>query len=108
MSQEVKASEGLFFYRERAFKRVLFILLGALGFLLLVGVAWELLINRPRRRKCLNGAEINCSFRDWVKLGVAKRHGAVLEDAVSKMAELKAIFQVLSCLNQQNFVLWLY
>ena len=33
----------------------------------------------------------NCPFRgcagDWVKLGVAKRHGAVLGDAVSKMAD---------------------
>ena len=33
----------------------------------------------------------HCPFRgcagDWVKLGVAKRHGAVLEDAVSKMAD---------------------
>ena len=32
-----------------------------------------------------------CPFRgcagDWVKLGVAKRHGAVLGDAVSKMAD---------------------
>ena len=36
-------------------------------------------------------AVINCPFRgcagDWVKLGVAKRHGAVLGDAVSKMAD---------------------
>ena len=35
--------------------------------------------------------EIHCPFRgcagDWVKLGVAKRHGAVLGDAVSKMAD---------------------
>ena len=34
---------------------------------------------------------IYCPFRgcagDWVKLGVAKRHGAVLGDAVSKMAD---------------------
>ena len=33
----------------------------------------------------------NCPFRgcagDWVKLGVAKRHGAVLGDKVSKMAD---------------------
>ena len=33
----------------------------------------------------------NCPFAvcagDWVKLGVAKRHGAVLGDAVSKMAD---------------------
>ena len=33
----------------------------------------------------------NCPFRgcagDWVKLGVAKRYGAVLGDAVSKMAD---------------------
>ena len=33
----------------------------------------------------------DCPFRgcagDWVKLGVAKRHGAVLGDAVSKMAD---------------------
>ena len=33
----------------------------------------------------------NCPFRgcagDWVKLGVAKRHGAVLGDAVSKMTD---------------------
>ena len=32
-----------------------------------------------------------CPFRgcagDWVKLGVAKRHGAVLGDAVSKMVD---------------------
>jgi len=50
VSQEVKASEGLFFYRERAFKKVLFILMGVLGFLLLVGGAWELFYNRPKRR----------------------------------------------------------
>ena len=34
---------------------------------------------------------LHCPFRgcagDWVKLGVAKRHGAVLGDAVSKMAD---------------------
>ena len=33
----------------------------------------------------------NCPFRgcagNWVKLGVAKRHGVVLGDAVSKMAD---------------------
>lgn len=51
VSQEVKASEGLFFYREREFKKVLFILLGVLGFLLFVGGAWELCYNRPRRRQ---------------------------------------------------------
>lgn len=50
VSQEVKASEGLFFYQEGAFKQVLFILLGMLGFLVLVGVGWEFLVNRPRRR----------------------------------------------------------
>ena len=36
-------------------------------------------------------AQYHCPFRgcagDWVKLGVAKRHGAVLGDAVSKMAD---------------------
>ena len=36
-------------------------------------------------------AERNCPFRgcarDWVKLGVAKRHKAVLRDAVSKMVD---------------------
>ena len=51
MSQEVKASEGLFFYREKAFQEVLFILVGVVAFLLLAGVAWEILVNRPRRRK---------------------------------------------------------
>ncbi|KAM7434966.1 hypothetical protein ABFA07_015015 [Porites harrisoni] len=51
VSQEVKASEGLFFYREKEFKKVLFILLGVLGFLLFVGGVWELCYNRPRRRQ---------------------------------------------------------
>lgn len=51
VSQEVKASEGLFFYREKAFQEVLFILVGVVAFLLLAGVAWEILVNRPRRRK---------------------------------------------------------
>ena len=36
-------------------------------------------------------ASLYCPFRgcagDWVKLGVTKRHGAVLGDAVSKMAD---------------------
>lgn len=50
VSQEVKASEGLFFYREKAFQEVLFILVGVVAFLLLAGVAWEILVNRPRRR----------------------------------------------------------
>ena len=54
MSQEVKASEGLFFYREKAFKQVLLILVGVVAFLLLAGVGWEILVNRPRRRKYLN------------------------------------------------------
>ena len=31
---------------------------------------------------------------DWVKLGVAKRHGAVLGDAVSKMADENTKFQL--------------
>ena len=39
-----------------------------------------------------------CPFRgcagDWVKLGVAKRHGAVLGDAVSKMADENTKFQL--------------
>ena len=47
----MKASEGLFFFKEQAFQNVLFILLGVLGFLLLVGVGWELLYHRPKRRK---------------------------------------------------------
>lgn len=50
VSQEVKASEGLFFYREKAFEHILYYLAGAVGFLLLVGVGLELLVNRPRRR----------------------------------------------------------
>ena len=41
--------------------------------------------------KCVINEQWNCPFRgcagDWVKLGVAKRHGAVLGDAVSKMAD---------------------
>ena len=44
---------------------------------------------------CINSwhafVALDCPFRgcagDWVKLGVAKRHGAVLGDAVSKMAD---------------------
>lgn len=51
VSQEVKASEGLFFFKEEAFQNVLFILIGVLGFLLLVGIAWELLYHRPKRRQ---------------------------------------------------------
>ena len=47
----MKASEGLFFFKEQAFKNVLFILLGVLGFLLLIGIVWELLYHRPKRRK---------------------------------------------------------
>ena len=42
-------------------------------------------------RDCKIVRKIYCPFRgcarDWVKLGVAKRHGAVLGDAVSKMAD---------------------
>ena len=41
--------------------------------------------------KALFKGRVHCPFRgcagDWVKLGVAKRHGAVLGDAVSKMAD---------------------
>ena len=40
---------------------------------------------------CFEERQSHCPFRgcagDWVKLGVAKRHGAVLGDAVSKMAD---------------------
>ena len=36
---------------------------------------------------CLNYCPFRGCAGDWVKLGVAKRHGAVLGDAVSKMAD---------------------
>ena len=51
VSQEVKASEDLLFFKEPAFMRVLYILLGIVGFMLLVGMSWEFLWNRPKRRK---------------------------------------------------------
>jgi len=62
VSQEVKASEGLFFFKEQAFQNVLFILLGVLGFLLLVGVGWELLYHRPKRRQMKKDTEDDGTF----------------------------------------------
>lgn len=50
VSQEVKASEGLFFYREDMFMEILYILLGTLGFLILCGIIWEFLIHKPKQR----------------------------------------------------------
>lgn len=62
VSQEVKASEGLFFFKEQTFQNVLFILLGVLGFLLLVGVVWELLYHRPKRRQKKKDTEDDGAF----------------------------------------------
>ena len=60
-----------------------------------------------------------CPFRgcagDWVKLGVAKRLGAVLGDAVSKMADGNTKVQLVESdipgaelPKPAEFVLWLY
>ncbi|EDO38832.1 predicted protein [Nematostella vectensis] len=50
VSQEVKASEQLFFYREKSFRRVLYILLGGVGGLLFLGFCWEIFYHRPAKR----------------------------------------------------------